>query len=669
MNHVLHHFIGKFVVVYFDDILIYSRSFEDHLKHLRAIFEVLRQEKLYANIKKCTFCHDQVTFLGFVATKHGVEVDKEKVQAIQEWPVPTIIAEVRSFHGLASFYKRFVKNFSTIMTPITECLKKEKEFNWSEAAQKSFELIKEKLTSTPILALPNFLKTFEVECNASGVGIGAVLMQKGCPIAHFNEKLNGASLNYSTYDKEFYALVRALETWQHYLLLRDFVIHTDHESLKHLKGQSKLNKRHAKWVEFLESFPYVIKYKKGHSNIVADALSRRELLVREAHGGGFAGYFGEILTLEALKEHFYWPSMMKDMHKVVEKCVACKKAKSKEMAQGLYMPLLVPIHPWEHVSMDFMLGLPRTQRGKDSILVVVDQFSKMAHFVPCHKIDDASLIANLFFKEIVRLHGIPKSIVSDRDAKFLSYFWKTLWKKLGTRLLFSTACHPQTDGQTKVVNRTLSNLLRVVIKKNLNSWDECLAYVEFAYNRSVHSSTKHSPFEVVYGFNPITPMELMPIPIQERANVDGKKKAKMVKSMHEQRKQVQFEPGDLVWLHLRKERFPNQRKSKLLPRANGPFCVVARINDNAYKVDFPDEYNISSTFNVRDLSPYLEDDFEVGKEYDLRANPNQQVGDDVPHDDMTYEGPSTRSKSELILCLLVFRIKEVGLDLASPWGM
>ncbi|XP_058003722.1 uncharacterized protein LOC131180123 [Hevea brasiliensis] len=144
MSHVLFHFIGKFVVACFDDILIYSRSFADHLKHLRAIFEVLRQEKLYANIKKCTFCHDQVTFLSFVISKHGMEVDKEKVQAIQEWLVPTTISEVRSFHGLAFFYRRFVKNFSTIMAPIIECLKKEGKFNWSELPKRALNSSKQK---------------------------------------------------------------------------------------------------------------------------------------------------------------------------------------------------------------------------------------------------------------------------------------------------------------------------------------------------------------------------------------------------------------------------------------------------------------------------------------------------------------------------------------------
>ena len=156
-----------------------------------------------------------------------------------------------------------MKDFSSIAAPLTEVIKKNVGFRWGEEQEKAFQLLKEKLTNAPLLSLPNFSKTFEIECDASGIGIGAVLMQEGRPIAYFSEKLSGAALNYPTYDKELYALVRALETWQHYLWPKEFVIHTDHESLKHLKGQHKLNKRHARWVEFIETFPYVIRYKQG----------------------------------------------------------------------------------------------------------------------------------------------------------------------------------------------------------------------------------------------------------------------------------------------------------------------------------------------------------------------------------------------------------------------
>ena len=201
------------------------------------------------------------------------------------------------------------------------------------------------------------------------------------------------------------------------------------------------------------------------------------------------GYFGVAKTLETLHEHFFWPHMCKSVHTFCDKCIACRKAKSKVQPHGLYTPLPIPTMPWVDISMDFILGLPKTSKGKDSIFVVVDRFSKMAHFIPCHKVDDACHIGNLFFKEVVRLHGLPRSIVSDRDSKFLSHFWRTLWGKLGTKLLFSTTCHPQTNGQTKVVNRTLGQLLRCFISGNPKAWDDLLPHVKFAYNRVVNSTT------------------------------------------------------------------------------------------------------------------------------------------------------------------------------------
>lgn len=745
MNHVLREFLGKFVVVYFDDILIYSKNLDDHCIHLRAVLQVLRYENLYANLEKCVFCTDHVIFLGFIVSSKGVHVDEEKVKAIREWPLPKNVSEVRSFHGLASFYRRFVKDFSTLAAPLNEIVKKDVGFKWGEKQEQAFAALKEKLTQAPILALPNFSKAFEIECDASNVGIGAVLLQEGHPLAYFSEKLKGAALNYSTYDKELYSLVRALQTWQHYLLPKEFVIHSDHESLKHLKGQGKLNKRHAKWVEFLEQFPYVIKHKKGKSNVVADALSRRhvllstletkvfglehikdlyksdlefsskflacehtafngyfrhngylfkekklcvpkgsirELLVKEAHEGGLMGHFGVSKTLEFLKEHFYWPHMKIDVQKLCERCIVCKKAKSKVMPHGLYTPLPVPEFPWIDISMDFVLGLPRTKNGKDSIFVVVDRFSKMAHFIPCKKVDDACHVADLFFKEVVRLHGLPRSIVSDRDSKFLSHFWRTLWGKVGTKLLFSTTCHPQTDGQTEVVNRTLSTLLRVVLKKNLKMWEEWLPHVEFAYNRVVHSTTQHSPFEIVYGFNPLTPLDLLPLPNTSiLKHKDGKAKAEFVRKLHEQvklqiekknksyaksankgRKKVIFEPGDWVWIHMRKERFPSQRKSKLQPRGDGPFQVLSRINDNAYKIELPGEYGVSTTFNVADLSP-----FDVGDDgLNSRSNSFQEGGNDEDviqdiNDTMqSLGGPMTRARARRVNDALVhFMIKSI----------
>ncbi|KAL4383245.1 hypothetical protein GQ457_15G018040 [Hibiscus cannabinus] len=322
--------------------------------------------------------------------------------------------------------------------------------------------------------------------------------------------------------------------------------------------------------------------------------SMRDILLREAHEGGLMGHFRVTKTLQTLKEHIFWPKMRRDVERFCE-----------------------------HISMDFVLGLPRTKTGRDSIFVVVDRFSKMTHFIACHKTDDAVNVANLFFRDVVRLHGIPRSIVSDRDVKFLSHFWRTLWSKLGTKLMFSTTCHPQTDGQTEVVNRVLSTLLHAVIKKNIKTWENCLSHVEF---------------EVVYGYNPTTPLDMLPLTFEQVMNRDGQTKVEFVKKMHQQvkenlekrtrqyetrankgKKRVTFDIGDWVWVHFRKEHFPAQWKSKLLPRGDGSFQIVDKVNDNAYKLDLPSEYNVSATFNISDLTPFNDS-------ADLRSNPFQEGG-------------------------------------------
>ena len=210
MNEVLHAFIGKSVVVYYDDILIYSKSMDEHLDHLRAVFNALRDARLFGNLEKCIFCTDRVSFLAYVVTPQGIEVDKAKVEAIQGWPEPK--TQVRSFLGLAGFYHHFVKDFSTIAAPLNELTKKGVPFSWGVAQDRSFNMLKDKLTHAPLLQLPNFNKTFELESDASGIGLGGVLLQEGKPVAYFSEKMSGPVLKYSTYDKKLYALVRTLET-------------------------------------------------------------------------------------------------------------------------------------------------------------------------------------------------------------------------------------------------------------------------------------------------------------------------------------------------------------------------------------------------------------------------------------------------------------------------
>lgn len=223
------------------------------------------------------------------------------------------------------------------------------------------------------------------------------------------------------------------------------------------------------------------------------------------------------------------------------------------------------------MSIDFVVGLPQTQRKKDSVMVVVDRFSKMAHFIPCSKMMDAINVADLYFKEVVRLHGVSKTITSDRYPKFVGNFWRTLWRKLGTKLQFSSAYHPQTDGQTEAMNRSLGNLLRCLVGENIRKWDLVLPQAEFAYNRSCSQTTGKSPFEIVYGCNPSSPLDLVPLPVTSNYSNDADVRAEKIKKLHEQvqgkierqnqrytkqankhKKLLTFKVGDLVWIHMSK---------------------------------------------------------------------------------------------------------------------
>ncbi|KAJ0946191.1 putative nucleotidyltransferase, Ribonuclease H [Helianthus annuus] len=666
-------------------------------------------KKLFANKEKYNFLQSEVIFLGFFISGQGLRMDDSKVTAITSWPAPKSLHDVRSFHGLASFYRRFIRNFSSIVAPITECLKSTK-FLWTPAAQSAFDTLKAAVTTAPVLALPDFNQGSVAFCH------------KTIAQSPFSEKFSDTRKRYNTYDKEFYAIVRSLEYWRHYLLPNEFILFSDHQALKFIQRQAKLNPRHAKWVETLQDFNFVILHKAGSANSVADALSRRsalfatarfdirgfdlfsalykddpdfhdlwnftatgsyktfvrqngllykgsrlcvplssfrEAIILEYHQGALAGHFGRDKHVALVKERFYWPNLSKVVSMVLKRCRICHIAKTRHTNQGLYTPLPVPARPWEDVSLDFVLGLPLTQRKKDSIMVVVDRFSKMAHFIPCAKTFDASQVAKLYFSEIVRLHGVPKSITSDRDVKFISHFWRTLWKRLGVKLQFSTSHHPQTDGQTEVTNRSLGNLLRSLVCDHPKQWDLVLPQAEFAYNRSNNSTTGRSPFFVVYGRQPFTPLDLAPFPETKHFSAKGQAQANQIKALHERvreqiikhnlqyqsraslhRKKVVFEEGDLVWIYLRKNRFPPGRFGKLHPKADGPFRVLKRINDNAYKIDLPGHYKVSATFNVADLSPYEsedlsdsrasrflegEDDTDLAQQIQHQAGPDHHV--------------------------------------------
>lgn len=351
--------------------------------------------------------------------------------------------------------------------------------------------------------------------------------------------------------------------------------------------------------------------------------SMRENLIQEKHNGALSGHFGVNKTQELVTRFYFWPRMNRYVRQYVENCVVCHKAKGTSSNAGLYQPLIIPTRPWECISMDFVVGLPRTRQGYDSIYVVVDRFSKMAHFIPCKTIHDACNIAQLFFSGVVRIHGLPLSIVSDRDTKFMSHFWKALWQKLGTNLSFGSAYHPQTDGQTEVVNRSLGNLLRCLTKEYGQTRDQLIGQAEYAYNDTVNKSTGKRPFEIVYGFHPRGIFELRELKEGMHGSGYADDFAHSMREVHESvrknvienvekvkqkvdatKRDVQFQIGDFVMVHLNKHRMQKGVPHKLQMKRLGPCKILAKYGNNAYKVELPEDIGLSPVFNITDLVAY-----------------------------------------------------------------
>lgn len=233
MNNIFQPYLRKFILVFFDDILIYSRSFSDHIHHLSIALQVLRENLLYAKSNKCFFGHSSIEYLGHVISSGGVYTDPQKVAAVRDWPTPITLKQLRGFLGLTGYYRRFVKDYGKIAKPLTDLLKKD-AFHWTEGSNQAFMALKQAMITAPVLALPNFSKEFIIETDASGQGIGAVLMQEGHPIAYISKALSDRFQTLSTYEKEMLAILMAIKKWESYLVDRHFVIKTDHQSLKYL---------------------------------------------------------------------------------------------------------------------------------------------------------------------------------------------------------------------------------------------------------------------------------------------------------------------------------------------------------------------------------------------------------------------------------------------------
>ena len=700
MNNIFHPYLDKFILVYLDDILVYSKDMEEHTKHLRLVFQLLREHRLFAKMKKCEFGKTSVEYLGHEISEKGIEVEKEKVKAIMNWKEPTCVKDVQSFLGLANYYRKFIKNFSEIAAPLTRLLRKDQPFFWANEQSEAFTKLKITLCNSPVLKLPDPTSSFIMMTDASNIGIGAVLSQKEGgrlrPVAFLSRKLKAAEQNYAAHEKELLSIVYALQAWRIYLHNRKFDILTDHHPLVYLDTQPTLSRRQARWLEYMQEFKYNIRYIKGSKNVAADALSRNPInslltvhpgtyltelsyakdadfkniienpqhpfskrnsklyrggalcvpnveglrrgILYDAHDSPLAGHLGIRKTKTLIKRSFYWPNMDKQIEQYVKACDKCQRNKSLNMKPGgLLQPLPTPTSNWEHISMDFIVQLPKTSSGSDAILVVVDKLSKMAKFIPTTTNAGAPEVARLFFREVFKCFGLPKVIISDRDPKFTGNFWKELHRLLRIKLAMSSAFHPQSDGQTERTNRTLEEMLRSYVLYAQDNWDQILPFVEFAYNNSINDTTTHSPFFLNYGKHPRTPMSLLAednsSPMEEvekflrrmhdskaaAQQAIAKAKANQKKYADKKRRELTFRVGDMVLLSTENFTLPAdiQRKRKLSARYAGPFEVIEVISKVAYKLKLPEDLAIHPVFHVSLLKPYNATDDHGVPEYGL----------------------------------------------------
>jgi hypothetical protein len=573
MNNILSSLLRKCVLVFVDDILIYSRTLEEHLVHLQTVFQILHKHQLKVKKSKCSFAQQKLAYLGHIISPNGVSTDSDKIAVVQSWPVPSSVKELRSFLGLAGYYRKFVRNYGILSKPLTNLLKKGQLYLWTSATDQAFQAIKHALVTAPVLAMPDFSIPFVVETDASDKGMGAVLMQNNHPIAFLSKALGPRHLGLSTYEKESLAIMMAVDHWRPYLQHAEFFIKTDHRSLAFLDNQRLTTPWQHKALTKLLGLRYQIIYKKGSDNRVADALSRYPLghqvelsalsvalpawiqevvdgyqqdtdacckiqtlcinsgavldfslkdgvlyyknriwignntslqhkILANLHSSAVGGHSGIQVTYQRVQHLFAWPRLRASITQYVQSCTVCQQAKPEHVKYpGMLQLLPVPAHAWQIVSLDFIEGLPRSATF-NCILVVVDKFSKYNHFVPLSHPFTALDVAEAYMQHIHRLHGLPQSLISDRDRIFTSTLWTTLFRLAGTQLRMSSSYHPQTDGQTEHANQCLETYLRCFVHACPSQWSRWLALAEYWYNTSFHSALGTTPFEVLYGHKP-----------------------------------------------------------------------------------------------------------------------------------------------------------------------
>ena len=738
INDVLRPFLDQFCTAYLDDILIYSNNLEEHKGHVLKILEVLSKAKLHLKPEKCKFHQTEVKYLGMIIGREGIQIDPKKIETIVQWEKPKVLRDVREFIGFANYSRRHIKDYSKVTSPLTALTKmkdgKLVPFVWEEEQQLAFETLKHKFTTAPILKHFDYEKECIVETDASDYVSAGVLSQyndKGIlhPIGYFSKKHSPAECNYEIYDKELLAIVRCFEEWRPHLQGSRYPIQvlSDHKNLEYFMTTKLLNRRQARWSEFLSRFNFKITYRPGKAGGKPDALTRRSgdlpkegderiianqqailkpqnidkslrlladlpqnqerpslktlfdlgyeadpfpsqiiqmladniqsskeisladckvtngqlryrdciyvpnydplrlRILQDHHDPPTMGHPGRAKTLELISRNYYWPTLRKSVDQFVRNCHVCRRTKATRHAPyGMLKPLPVPHHPWQHVSVDFITGLP-TSEGFDAICAIVCRLTKQRHLVPCHTTIDAEGFAQLFIDNVFRLHGLPENLVSDRGPQFIARFWTHLASCLGISISTSTAFHPQTDGQTERINAVLEQYLRAYVTYLQNDWKKYLSLAEFAANNQVSDTTTLSPFFGIYGRHPKCSFQLDQATTNPE-EINAQETAERLSHIHDtlrsemkyaQARQIEgadrsrtpapvFRQNDLVWLdsrNIRTERPSRKLENKFL----GPYKVTRAIGTHAYEIDIPNTMRNHRTFPVSLLYPAAND--------------------------------------------------------------
>ncbi|GJS32897.1 putative reverse transcriptase domain-containing protein [Tanacetum coccineum] len=606
MNRVCKPYLDKFMIVFIDDILIYSKNKQEHEEHLKLILELLKKEELYAKFSKCEFWIPKVQFLGHVIDSQGIHVDPAKIESIKDWASPKSPTEIRQFLGLAGYYRRFIEGFSKIAKPMTKLTQKKVKFEWGDKQEIAFQLLKKKLCSAPILALPEGSKDFIVYCDASIKGLGAVLMQREKVIAYASRQLKIHEKNYTTHDLELGA---------------------------------DLNMRQRPWLELLSDYDCEIRYHPGKINVVADALSKKErepplrvralvmtieniknedvggmlvenskdpekfrmeklepradgtlcfngrswlpcygdlrtVIMHESHKSKYSIHPGSDKMYQDMNKLYWWPNMKANIATYVSKCLTCAKVKVEhQRPSGLLVQPDIPQWKWDNITMDFIMKLPKSSQGYNTIWVIIDRLTKSAIFVP-----------------------------------------------MSTSLDMSTTYHPQTDEQSKSTIQTLEDILCACPINFGKGWVNHFPLIELSYNNSYHASIKAAPFEALYGRKCRSPVcwaevgEVQltgPEIVQETTKKIVQIKQRMQAARDRQksyadlkRKPMDFQVGDKVMLKVSpwKGVVRFGKRGKLNPRYVGPFKVLEKVGSVAYKLELPKELSrVHNTFHVSNL--------------------------------------------------------------------